>query len=278
MKKQITTYIYSLLVLIIGWTIVSGRIGLFLHPRMRVFLYIGWAFLILLCLFNWYDLIQLEGFLSKKKMKLTVIIPYALFFIVMVSKPTNISADALQNKSTQFGEVKVTTSVESTTEEVPIKELEVEVEETVIEEVKEEVVEDKPTEKIKKLILEANPENDLFLDNVNTVYENPEAQVGNDIVLEGFVFRSDGFQEDILVVGRLMITCCAADSSVVGIYVQSDEALTFETDSWIRVEGIVASAEIYDSASETYIEVYLIDEAVITQIEAYEDEFVYWEY
>ncbi len=66
------------------------------------------------------------------------------------------------------------------------------------------------------------------------------------IELSGFVYRDGAMDENELAVTRTAITCCLADATFYGILVRGEDKLQFETDSWIRVTGLIDQDYIFN--------------------------------
>ncbi len=77
------------------------------------------------------------------------------------------------------------------------------------------------------------------------IYEpnNPVLQ-GQEIEVVGFVWRSDELQENEFYLARFIVSCCTADSLAIYMPVRSEQASEFAVDSWIRVKGTVALADV----------------------------------
>ena len=83
------------------------------------------------------------------------------------------------------------------------------------------------------------------------IYVPVEELQGQRISLYGFVYKDDAFPEGTLLVSRMLMTCCAADTSLVGFHVRVEDAAAFENDEWIEVTGTVQAFKI-DYEGETY--------------------------
>lgn len=70
---------------------------------------------------------------------------------------------------------------------------------------------------------------------------NLNKHTGKKIKIAGFVLKKDNEKKDEFVVSRMLINCCAADSQVLGITVKYDKANTLKDDDWIKIEGVVTS-------------------------------------
>lgn len=65
-----------------------------------------------------------------------------------------------------------------------------------------------------------------------SLYDNREADVS------GFIFNPPEYEDDIFLVSRFVITCCAIDARPVGLLVYSPGWVdSFKKDEWIRVKG-----------------------------------------
>lgn len=124
----------------------------------------------------------------------------------------------------------------------------------------------------------ANLNQDDFLDRIDSIGADPEAYIGQTITLEGFVYREKDFDDNAFVVGRLVISCCAADSTVGGIYVEGLDAAQFETESWVRVTGTIDQKSIYFKDLDMSMETAIIKATSIESIQPYDSPYVYMTY
>lgn len=116
--------------------------------------------------------------------------------------------------------------------------------------------------------------NDLFMQTVIDLDIRTDDILGQSIALEGFVFKDDYFEDNQFVIGRLWITCCAADASIAGLMCVSDIASEIEVDSWVRVEGRVNMGEVYYPYTDSMMQIYMIENPEIYVIEPYDSQFV----
>lgn len=87
------------------------------------------------------------------------------------------------------------------------------------------------------------------------LYTNPTEYNGWKIKMTGFVFRDASLMKDNeFVPGRLMMTCCVADLTPVGLLCQYDKTAELKADSWVTVEGTLHYEE-YNGAQEPQITV-----------------------
>lgn len=67
---------------------------------------------------------------------------------------------------------------------------------------------------------------------------DPQAFVGQEAHVVGFVYRDDRFETATsFMVTRFAITCCVADATAVGLLVRWPQADELATDTWVEVRG-----------------------------------------
>ena len=70
---------------------------------------------------------------------------------------------------------------------------------------------------------------------------NPDAYVGKEVDVVGFVFHPKGTPEDVFYVSRFSVTCCAVDARPLGLPVyRPGWQEEFDEDSWVHVAGSFA--------------------------------------
>ena len=73
------------------------------------------------------------------------------------------------------------------------------------------------------------------------LYDSPEDLAGQEMTLYGFVYKDASFPENVILISRLYISCCAADGSIVGFHVKVNNADDYKDNDWICVQGTAAS-------------------------------------
>ncbi|MCC5898042.1 MAG: TIGR03943 family protein [Phormidium sp. BM_Day4_Bin.17] len=96
-----------------------------------------------------------------------------------------------------------------------------------------------------------NPEDRSIVDWTRTlsVYPEPDAYAGQPVDVKGFVVHPPNLDDNLMIVARFMITCCAADAYPVGLPVELPAGTSrneFEPDSWLRIRGEMKSDRIED--------------------------------
>lgn len=68
--------------------------------------------------------------------------------------------------------------------------------------------------------------------------------VGQEAEITGFVHRGAALGPDQVQLSRFLMSCCVADATAIGIYVQAPELAAVPDDQWLTVTGRFAVAEI----------------------------------
>jgi len=80
---------------------------------------------------------------------------------------------------------------------------------------------------------------DNYIGTINLLEEEPKTFKNKSITLNGFVFREDTFDSNQIVVGRMGVSCCVADSGIFGLMIKGGDFNAFPTDTWVKVHGIL---------------------------------------
>jgi len=271
--------------------------------------------LVVLSVYNGYLFIsQKKKNHVEKEVRWIRYIPFVILFIALFLKPTELSLQAIENKSTDFAvsgigeiaknkpeavkpEVRKTENIkeENTKEENTkaentkaenTKEENTKVENTKPEVTREETQEkNEPKGEVKTGIelqntqlANSDEQADTFLDTFIGLNNETELYLDQPIMIEGFVYREAYFDTDAMIVSRLLVTCCTADAAVVGVYVQSEDCRAFDEDAWVKVEGTLVMGDVYDPTSDRTINALIIKDPVITEIEPFESRYIYYQF
>lgn len=121
-------------------------------------------------------------------------------------------------------------------------------------------------------LIEFNDNN--YLERLYSIEGNVEKYRGKRIHISGFVFKDKGLKQDEFVVGRMVMTCCAADSQIVGLVSKWDYSENLRTDEWVRVEGVIESI-LYKDPSGIEVELPAIKVEKLEKIEAPDNVYIY---
>ncbi|HWQ77618.1 MAG TPA: TIGR03943 family protein [Anaerovoracaceae bacterium] len=108
---------------------------------------------------------------------------------------------------------------------------------------------------------------DYFYPWIAEIYTNLDKYEGYQISITGFVFKDpETMQSDEFTPARLMMSCCVADLTPVGLICNYANASGLEDESWVTVEGTIYEGE-YQGEAEPQILVTKISPA--EEVEGY---------
>jgi len=99
------------------------------------------------------------------------------------------------------------------------------------------------SENIKKETLKINENNPMVLEDIRV---NPEKYIGRKLEVDGFVCKESYLNKNQFIIGRIVMTCCAADSKIVGIIGEYDKVYALHENEKIVALGTVGSSIIKD--------------------------------
>ena len=75
---------------------------------------------------------------------------------------------------------------------------------------------------------------------------HPEKFIGKKIQIRGFVCKESYLKNTQFVIGRIIMTCCAADSKIVGILAEYNDIINVSENEWVTVNGTLDYTTIND--------------------------------
>lgn len=224
-----------------SYLLISGKISLYLHPKMNGYIAFMVAILSGIILVN----IRNNSWKSKRKNKIKVgnlifALPIVMF---VVANPSQLDASMLNNKGYQ---VETTSKVTTQT-------------------VQPETNSSNPNTK----------EAQVFLEQMNKLANEGDQMMGQTVELTGMIYLQDDFTDQQFVLCRLMINCCAADGQVIGILCETDSPFTFASDQWVCVSGVVEATTYLDPTTQVEMEMTQIHVTDIKEVESPEEPYVY---
>nr|WP_312579241.1 TIGR03943 family protein [Sedimentibacter sp.] len=113
--------------------------------------------------------------------------------------------------------------------------------------------------------------NDDFGVWISEIYSNAKNYEGYTIMMTGTVFKDTEMLEgDEFVPGRLMMSCCVADLSLVGIRCKYEKASELKADSWVTVEGTIHIGKYeYDGVEYDEPQVFVTKITPADEVEGY---------
>ncbi|MFM7221202.1 MAG: TIGR03943 family putative permease subunit [Nodosilinea sp.] len=98
-----------------------------------------------------------------------------------------------------------------------------------------------------RLVLSRQPQERTIVDWVRTlnVYPEPDAYTGQQVKVIGFVTPMPDWPQNIFMISRFVLTCCAADAYPVGLPVQLPASAPAPgADTWLEVSGTMTTASL----------------------------------
>jgi uncharacterized repeat protein (TIGR03943 family) len=75
---------------------------------------------------------------------------------------------------------------------------------------------------------------------------NPEKYIGKELEIHGFVCKENYLNKNQFIIGRIIMTCCAADSKIIGIIGEYDKVNDLKENDNVKVIGLIGSSTIKD--------------------------------
>lgn len=119
-------------------------------------------------------------------------------------------------------------------------------------------------------------EDDLLLEFLERIHSNIEPLIGKKVRYIGMVYKAEEFKDTELVVGRMMMFCCAADMQLVGILSETEEAQAFANDDWVEVTGVLSRIDYQMPGEKISSEMPYLTIEKIEKVEAPEEPYVYY--
>jgi len=88
---------------------------------------------------------------------------------------------------------------------------------------------------------------------------HPEKYSGYNIIMDGFVCKENYLSKNQFVLGKIVIDCCRADSSIFGIVTEYEGMKNLKENQEIKVEGIIDSTIIYNNGKEHIVPLVIVN-------------------
>lgn len=226
-KKWLDQIFLLLLIITLLYLEFSNKLKLLINPKYFTLIYLALFILILLLLFSIFNLgtkVRINNYITN----------YILISIIIVLIFSSSYSDFQKNiseiKGIKIGDdIVYDEEIETNNEELPD-------------------TANKWGEPPKVYLAE---EDFIKIDDTNfykvldSLYINPEHYTGKTLNIKGFITKFDGLSENHFVISRLIMMCCAADSSVCGLVCDASIFdYTFEEDGWYEIEGVIETQNI----------------------------------
>ncbi|MDR6225992.1 TIGR03943 family putative permease subunit [Desmospora profundinema] len=266
--------------------IVTGRIGLFINPRLLPFVLVGTVLLVLLGLVQVWNAKSPALHPVGKWGYLMLLLPVATY---LFAQPGALDASMATKKGVNYlsPEAMQTQQRVLSKEETELRQGERSREEWDDRSLPDDdsAWDDPPEEDV----IDVNPyyddlikelknaplitlDDDHYIDRLTTIQMYNSELSGKPTEVKGFVFRADNMPDDVILVSRYAMTCCAADASVIGVFASFPGSDTLKEGDWIEVKGPLGETTIDESR------VPLVEADGYREIEAPKDPYVYANY
>lgn len=92
-------------------------------------------------------------------------------------------------------------------------------------------------------VIKVDKDNPMLLEDIR---ENPEKYIGKELEIHGFVCKENYLNKNQFILGRIVMTCCAADSKIIGIIGEYDKVQDLNENDNVEVKGVIGSSIVKD--------------------------------
>jgi len=280
MKKKLNLNELIWFLILVGFTcyfyfiISTGKITLFVHPKMVKYVKFALCFFIVLSIF------QGKNIYSNKRAK-TLKIGYFMFLIPLTLgfflKAGELSIDTVMNKGFSLtSQLKINslkhehTNIDGALEQCNHNE-----EHNHVDYASNDSL-NNPKESI-QLVKDTTivMTNENFMKNYEEIYGNSCNYVGRLIKMRGFIYRQEGLRKDEFILSRMMVSCCMADVQLVGLLCDYNGKGVFTDGNFVSIEGILGEREYKDPKNGETVVIPIIKVAKIEKIDKLSNEYIY---
>ncbi|MCX8074548.1 MAG: TIGR03943 family protein [Clostridia bacterium] len=216
---------------------LTGKLNKFLNPKMNIYFYIFIGIMCVLLVFEIKDVLKSKDRKSYTLRIFDILYILPITFLFFIGNGS-LSAETVGNKGLNVTSVQ--TSLNTTgnaNDNKGQKDIEV--------------------------------TNENYMDTISEISYNVENYIGKKIKVTGFIHKDNNLASDKFVLGRLYMSCCTADSQVIGYICSYEKQSDLEENSWYQVEAVI-NKTVY-SGEETA----LLDITSIVKIDKPENEYVF---
>lgn len=227
----------------------TGKIKLFISPKMlkyMIFSLIGFGILSL------YQCTKIFTIPNRKAIDKSHMILFITLVIGFVAAQNGLNLNIIEKKNVNITNTTPTQKIVDNIVKTPIEKQDMEDNESIIEFT-----------------------DDNYFEKLGRISDNIESYKGKKVIISGFVFKDKDFKADEFVVARLMMSCCAADSQVVGLMSKWSNTGELESEVWVKIEGTIGSTLLKDNETGTEIYSPVIIVNKVEKIQKPENIYVY---
>ncbi|HEY5524478.1 MAG TPA: TIGR03943 family protein [Clostridium sp.] len=203
--------------------VVSGMVNLYVHPRILPFIKVSMVFMVIISLFLVLSIFKV-GIIKKKKRS------YAIFLIPLIMT-LGMGSDAVTPSLLEKPNFDIR-------KEISLKNKEIDHSGHDHSKEGHEGVDELDTNN-KQIVVE--DKNYMFF--LNEAYNDHDEYLGKEIEITGFIYKDDSLKKNELVLLRVMMVCCSADTQIVGLMCDYEGASKFNNDTWVRGVGVLEESD-----------------------------------
>lgn len=99
------------------------------------------------------------------------------------------------------------------------------------------------------------------------IFYNLDKYQGREIILDGFVYREDYYEDNQFMLARRVVSCCEEHAAMMGLICHWEDTAELEEDTWIRVKGMLQSTVHYspENSKEATWPIIIVEEIEIVE-------------
>jgi len=240
--ESIILFVFALFMIVI---VLTGKISLYVHPRMNIYILLCGIYFIILASSN------IGNFRighTHKTFNVTLIIFIIPIILVLFTKNASVNANIVKNKGVNMSRVsaeqtnKPSTSTNASSDSTKLSSQNASNSNTQSQssvENSQDTVNSIPevdNVEIPKGLIKIDENN--FMRIFNEFSANIDKYKGREVEMCGFVFRQKDFQTNNFVIGRYCMICCAADLQIVGFMCDNKkDSSQLKDNTWLKIKG-----------------------------------------
>jgi putative membrane protein len=117
--------------------------------------------------------------------------------------------------------------------------------------------------------------NEDFMKNYEDIYGNSFKYIDRVINMKGFIYKQKGLKEDEFILSRMLVSCCMADVQIVGLLCEFKGEKVFTEGTFVSIEGTLGQRQYTDYKSGEISAIPIIKVDKIKKIDKLSNEYIY---
>jgi putative membrane protein len=119
-------------------------------------------------------------------------------------------------------------------------------------------------------------QSDVLMEFIEGSYFDIAPFEGKRFTYVGMVYKEEAFKDTELVIGRMMMYCCAADMQFVGIFSESEIGGQFGPEDWVEVTGVMSQVNYKMPGEPISSDIPFMTIESIHKVDPPDDPYVYY--